>query len=105
MKTYRMVFFGTAFFRQLESRFALTVLLLFLLFAVCPCHSQNSSGVAPPAQQNFALADTAALSVVGGKAEPVEYLGRKAVCLTTQANSDIFAFVNGSSIQDGVIEV
>jgi hypothetical protein len=105
MKTHRMVFFATACSRQLESRFALSLPLVFLLLAACPCRSQNSSGVAPPAQQNFALADTATLSVAGGKAEPVGYLGRKAVCLTTQADSDIFAYVNGSSIQDGVIEV
>ncbi|MGB9418777.1 MAG: hypothetical protein WCB58_20870 [Acidobacteriaceae bacterium] len=39
------------------------------------------------------------------KRNPSKYLGRKAVCLTTQAESDIFAYVNGSSIQDGVIEV
>jgi hypothetical protein len=105
MKTRRMVFFGFVFSRRFESRFSLILPLLFLLFAARPCHSQNSSGVALPAQQNFALADTAALSVVGGKAEAAEYLGRKAVRLTTQANSDIFAYVNGSSIQDGVIEV
>ncbi|MDE1178593.1 MAG: hypothetical protein PW789_18620 [Edaphobacter sp.] len=105
MKIHRVVFFGSAFSCQLESRFALTLALLFLLLAARPCRSQNSSGVAPPAQQNFALTDTAALSVVGGKAEPVEYLGRRAVRLTTEAKSDIFAYVNGSSIQDGVIEV
>jgi hypothetical protein len=74
------------------------------LFAPSPCRSQNSPGTAPPAQQNFPLTDTAALSVAGGKAESVEYLGRRSICLTTQANSDIFAYVNGSSIQDGVIE-
>jgi hypothetical protein len=52
----------------------------------------------------FPLTDTSALSVAGGKAESVEYLGRKAVCLTKGARSDIFAYVNGSSIQDGIIE-
>jgi hypothetical protein len=56
-------------------------------------------------EQSFPLADTSGLSLVGGKAESVEYLGRKAVCLTTQANSDIFAYVNGSFIRDGDIEV
>ena len=105
MKTHRRVFFGIAFSRQFESGFALALPLLLLLYAACPSRSQNSSSSAPPALQNFALADTAALSVAGGKAESVEYLGRKAVCITTQTNSDIFAYVNGSSIQDGVIEV
>lgn len=79
--------------------------LLLLLFAPPLSHSQNSHNAAQPASQNFSLTDTAALSVSGGKAESVEYLGRKSVCLTTQARSDIFAYVNGSSIQDGVIEV
>lgn len=101
MKRHRMVFFGSVFSRHFESRFAFT---LSLLFVACPCLSQSSS-VASPAQQNFSLADTSVLSVVGGKAEPVEYLGRKAVRLTTQADSDIFAYVNGSSIQDGIIDV
>lgn len=78
---------------------------LLLLFAPCLSQSQNSPSAAQPAPQNFPLSDAAALSVVGGKAESVEYLGHKSVCLTTQANSDIFAYVNGSSIQDGVIEV
>lgn len=95
--------FHRAFHRWVAGKFALA--LLFLLFAPAPSRCQNSPGVAPPAQQSFPLTDTAALSVAGGKGETVEYLGRKAVCLTTQANSDIFAYVNGSSIQDGVIEV
>jgi hypothetical protein len=105
MKDYCRVFFGTAFSRRLESKFTLALPLLFFLFAAFPCRSQNSSSAAPPAQQNFTLADAAALSVVGGKAESVEYLGRKAVRLTTQADSDIFAYVNGSSVEDGVIKV
>jgi hypothetical protein len=51
------------------------------------------------------LIDTAPLSVTGGKAEPADYLGRKAVRLTTPSqDSDIYAYVNGSAIQDGVIE-
>jgi hypothetical protein len=103
MRIHSRVFFGIAKPRQPESSFALTLGLL-LLFAACPSHSQNSASAAPPAQQSFALDDTAALSVTGGKAESVEYLGRKAVRLTTQADSDIFAYVNGSGIQDGVIE-
>lgn len=105
MKAHRSVSFGTTFSRQLESKFALGLPLLFLLCAGCPSRSQNFSGAASPAQHSFALADTAALSVASGKAESVEYLGRKAVRLTTQAESDIFAYVNGYSIQDGVIEV
>ena len=73
-------------------------LLLLFAAALTPCLAQgNASAVAAP--QSFALADTSSLSVIGGKAEPFEYLGRKAVRLTTTAESDIFAFVNGSAIQ------
>ncbi len=51
------------------------------------------------------LTDATALAVSGGKAEPVEYLGRKAIRLTTEKENDIFAFVNGTAIQDGAIDV
>jgi hypothetical protein len=100
----RHLTFGTVFFRQLGSKVPLIVPLLFLLFAARPSRSQNSSSTTR-AEQRYSLTDTSAISVVGGKAESVEYLGRKAICLTTQANSDVFAYVNGTSIQDGVIEV
>lgn len=60
---------------------------------------------AMPALQSYSLADTSALTVAGGKAEPAEYLGRKAVRLTTAEQSDIFAYLTGSAIQDGVIDV
>lgn len=67
---------------------------------------QTPAADSTAAPQTFPLADIAALSVVGGKAEPAEYLGRKAVRLTSPSeDSDIFAYVNGSAIQDGVIEV
>jgi hypothetical protein len=79
--------------------------LLFVLVSASPLVSQNSPGAAPLAPQSFSLTDASALSVSGGKAESVEYLGRKAVCLTTRGDDDIFAWVNGSSFQDGVIEV
>jgi hypothetical protein len=58
-----------------------------------------------PAAQTYPLVDTTALTAIGGKAEPAEYLGRKAVRLTTTQQSDIFAYVNGSAIQDGAIDV
>lgn len=105
MKTHRMAFFGSVFSRGLERRFVLTLSFVLCLFIACSCRAQNASGIASLAQQSFALADTAGLSVIGGKAEAVEYLGRKGVRLTTQANSDVFAYVNGSSIQDGTIEL
>jgi len=88
------------------------VLHVFLLtslpvaFLPTPGFSQkNLAADSTAAPQSFPLTDIAALSVTGGKAEPAEYLGRKAIRLTTTQNSDIFAYVNGSAIQDGVIEV
>lgn len=103
MIAHRTAWSGLAFPRRVAGKFALA--LLFLLFAASSSRSQNSPAASPPAQRSFPLTDTAALSIADGKAQSVEYLGRKAVCLTTQAESDIFAYVNGSSIQDGVIEV
>jgi hypothetical protein len=82
---------------------ALTIGLV--LFAAVPGRARRASSSETPAPQSFPLADTAALSVIGGKAEAVEYLGRKAVRLTTDSQDDIFAFVNGSAIQDGAIDV
>jgi hypothetical protein len=77
---------------------------LLLLLAACPGKSQSAPAAATAAPRDFPLTDAAALSVAGGKAESAEYLGRKSVRLTTQAESDIFAYVNGSFIQDGVLE-
>ena len=82
---------------------ALAVSLLVVAACHSPCQSLQSA--AATAQQNFPLSDATALSVVGGKAESVEYLGRKAVCLTSNGESDIFAYVDGSSLQDGTIDV
>lgn len=56
------------------------------------------------AAQSFVLTDLKDLIVTGGKAEAVEYKGRKAVRLTTQSNGDIFAFLKGIQNQDGTIE-
>jgi hypothetical protein len=79
---------------------------LTVFAAVSGFTQQTPAAQATPASQSFPLADIAALSVAGGKAEPAEYLGRKAVRLTsTSEDRDIFAYVNGSGIQDGVIEV
>jgi len=66
-------------------------------------HAQGNASA--PSRQDFALADASGLSVSGGKAEPADYLGRKAVRLTTTGDSDIFAYVNGSALQDGAIDV
>lgn len=51
------------------------------------------------------VADLTDIFVKGGRAETVEYQGRKALRLTTQSSSDeVFAFINGAQIRDGTIE-
>lgn len=84
---------------------ATLVLAMLVLSAAAVSAEQPTAADTPAAPQVFSLADASALTVIGGKAEAVEYLGRKAVRLITQANSDIYAFVNGTTIQDGTIEV
>ena len=80
-------------------------LMVTLALAPVPaCAQQTPRQVSTPAAQTFPLTDANALAITGGKAETVEYLGRKAVLLTTTANSDIYAYLNGSAMQDGVIE-
>jgi hypothetical protein len=56
------------------------------------------------AQAPFALTDQTQLQVKGGKLETVEYLGRKAIRLTTQSEDGVFAVLNGAEIQDGTID-
>lgn len=79
-------------------------ILLVLLLSTAPALAQDNTATVPQ-PLNLSLADTSALAVLGGKAEAAEYLGRKAVRLTTTAESDIFAFVNGTGLQDGAIDV
>ena len=54
----------------------------------------------------FPLMDSAGLELHGVKAEPVEYLGRKALQITTISQEDAsgFAFLPGIDFQDGTIE-
>lgn len=77
-------FRGNPLFRQFVCRFAFILPLLFLAFRACPSRSQSSSGTTNRGEQQFALSDTAAITVAGGKAESVEYHGRQAIGLTTQ---------------------
>jgi hypothetical protein len=79
----------------------------FLLFSAAVAASAQpapSADAAPPASQVFALTGTKDLTLAGAKAEAVEYLGRKAIRLTTDGESG-FAFVNGTQFRDGTIEV
>jgi hypothetical protein len=77
-----------------------------IVFAVCAVLAAGAQEVPKPAAaaQTIALADTGDLVVSGGKAEAVEYQGRKAVRLTTTAENAIFASIKGVEFQDGTIE-
>lgn len=78
---------------------------VFVALSMVVCARAQTS---PPSNaqmvQNTAPTDLNDLIVTGGKAETVEYLGRKAVRLTTQSNEDVFAFLKGIQFQDGTIE-
>jgi len=71
-----------------------------------PANAQISRAAAQATQapQSFALTDPKDLTVTGGKAEAVEYQGRKAVRLTTESTEEVFAFLNSVQFQDGTIE-
>ena len=81
-----------------------------VLIALSTCLSANAQTLRAPAPatqtpQNFALTDLKDLTVTGGKAEIVEYEGRKCVRLTTTpSGEEMFAFLNGIQFQDGTIE-
>jgi hypothetical protein len=85
---------------------ALGATLLSLMALAPALKGEQVPATDAPAPQAFPLRDASALAVTGGKAEPVEYLGRKAIRLTTASeDNDIFAYVNGTAIQDGAIDV
>ncbi len=101
MKIHHRKFLAEAFPARPKHRLALTLSFLIALASALSGHCQAPAN---PAPKSFSLADAAGLSVTGGNAEPVEYLGRKAVRLTSQGDGDIYAYVKGSELQDGVIE-
>ena len=80
-----------------------------VLVAVSPFISANAQAIRTQdptrqAARSFALTDGNDLMITGGKAETVEYQGRKAVRLTTQSKEDVFAFLKEIQFQDGTIE-
>ena len=80
-----------------------TLLLTPFLAALTPLSGfTQTTATAEFTPQSFPLEDAATLSVIGGKAEPVEYLGRKAVRLTNPSqNNDIFAYVGEDHYPSG----
>jgi len=83
--------------------FGISLLLFFAAHITGAQEAQNADS-AQPASQTFALTDTKDLLEQDVKAEAVEYRGRKAVRLTTQAESGL-AFLKGAQFRDGIIEV
>ncbi|HLY41106.1 MAG TPA: hypothetical protein VKR52_07815 [Terracidiphilus sp.] len=80
---------------------------ILLCIASFPAALAQSADGATQAAQSFALSDTNDLMgavPATGKAEAVEYLGRKAVRLTAPSSEDVFDFLKGVQFQDGVIE-
>ena len=77
-------------------------MLLFLLVTVQTGKAQAVP--AAPASQTFPLANAQDLVGDGVKVEAVEYLGRKAVRLTT-VGEDGLTMVKGTNFRDGTIEV
>jgi len=82
------------------ARSALLVGVCGVLFSANAQTVPNSPPTTLPAR-TFTLDD---MAVTGGKAETVEYQGRKAIRLTTQSTEEVFAFLKGIQIQDGTIE-
>ena len=84
---------------------AVVSLLLFAaqLTSAQEAHNPDTVVTTP---QSFALADTKDLTTVGVKAEAVEYKGRRAVRLSKpEGDEPGLAFVNGTQLRDGTIEV
>jgi hypothetical protein len=91
--------------RLLRAALAAAAFLL-VLTAVAFASGQNAPAPAPPASQSFALTDTSALAEMAVNATPVEYRGRKAVRLTSDApDSAGYATVKGTNFRDGSIDV
>lgn len=78
-----------------------------VLISVIAGHAQPRRAMASATrtEKSFALTHLGDLVVTGGKAEIVDYLGRRAVRLTTSPKSEqVFAFLKGAQMQDGTIE-
>jgi hypothetical protein len=76
------------------------VLLLLCAVSVAACAQES----AVPPSQSFALTDTSDLTLLGVKADAVEYRGRKAVRLIKEGDGDGIALLKGTQFRDGTIE-
>jgi hypothetical protein len=80
------------------------VLLVISTVLSANAHLLRAQATTPTPAQSAALLDPNDLIVTGGKAETVDYQGRKSLRLVTEAHEDVFAFLKGTQIQDGTIE-
>lgn len=78
-------------------------LLLFPALLLAPFFAATLAAQTPAPYAN-PLTDASSLTLLGGKADPVEYQGRKAIRLTA-SGEQAFAFVKDLSFRDGVIQV
>jgi len=81
--------------------------LLLVSGAAFAAAQQTHTDAPVTTPQTFALADTKDLAETGGvRAEAVEYMGRKAVRLTTPGGDAAgFTLLKGTNFRDGIIEV
>ena len=86
--------------------FCWVVAAMFSAVGLLGAQAQGGGGAdqAALAVQTFPLVEATDLSISGGKAEAVEYLGRRCVRLTTASSEEVFAFVKTPPFQDGTIE-
>jgi len=90
---------GFSFFRA-----ATAALVAIATFLSANAQIPSASEPTTPPVHSFPLTDGNDLLVTAGKVEAVEYQGRKAIRLTTQADDGVFAFLKGLQLQDGTIE-
>ncbi len=84
---------------------ALIAPILLALTAAAPAQAQSAQTPAAPTQ-SFPLTDASALQPLGVRITPVEYQGRKAVRLNSDApDSAGYATVTGTNFRDGSIDL
>jgi hypothetical protein len=90
--------------RRLLAGAAILWLLPVILFWTCAESSAATLSNEAPLR-SVAIGDVNDLVISGGKAEAVQYLGQKAIRLTTEPKQEqVLAFLKGAQIQDGTIE-
>ena len=91
--------------RSLPITAILLATTLTALSVPADAQTRRAMGSGTRGAREVVLSDPGDLATSGGKAETVEYLGRKAVRLTTQQQSEVvFAFLKGVQLQDGTIQ-